>query len=384
MPLAIDDLITPPTVDQVFNTFVASLESLGVPASGWRKGGVPSTILRVVAVMYQAFAVLIALFVRSGFLETAVGPWLTTLADQVFNVQREDATFATGQVQVTNGGGGVFSFTADQVRFLWPQGVGQNKAYTNVSAFTLNPGDVKLIDVRAVEIGSGSTAPPGSIVAFETTLLGVTCTNLTAVVGNDAEADDDLRTRCRNKLAAISVRGPRGAYAYAVDSALRLDGTPVDINRSSISPDSSTGTVTVYCASPSGTPLSSDLDQVRANIEDVARPDSVTVDVLAVTSVPVTRTLTVWAKRTDGVSASDISTLADAALTSAISTYPIGGIPKPPDTQGYLYASFIEGAAEGAHPSIYDVDGAGSDVALSPGQVATLASTITVNIVDVP
>lgn len=131
-------------------------------------------------------------------------------------------------------------------------------------------------------------------------------------------------------------------------------------------------------------PLSTDLVFVNTSIENIARPDSVTVSVLAVNPVPLTRTLTVWAKRTDGVSASDIAALVNTALVNAISTYPIGGIPKPPSTQGYLYASFIEGVVEGAHPSIYDVDGAGSDVAMSPGDVITLTTTVSVNVVDVP
>jgi hypothetical protein len=94
-------------------------------------------------------------------------------------------------------------------------------------------------------------------------------------------------------------------------------------------------------------------------------------------------TLTVWAKRVEGVSASDIQTFVNDALVAAIAAYPIGGIPKPPSIQGYLYADYLAGVVLGAHSSIYDVDGTGTDVALNPDEVVTLATTVNVRIVEV-
>lgn len=383
MALSIDDLFTPLTEDQVLDTFLDILRTFGIPVDSWVVGGVARTILRVVARTYSGFTQVMALFVKAGFLESATGPWLTLLARNVFGVERVEATFATGAVTMVNSGGGVYGpFAAGEVNFLWPAA---GKVYTNTDPFTLNPGATLTVNIEAVELGSASSAVPGAISAFQTPLLGVTVSNAAAVVGTDAQSDPDLRTECRNKLAAISVRGPRGAYAYAVTAAVRGDGTPVDINRASISPSSSTGVVTVYVASASGVPSPSDIQYVVDSIESIARPDSVTCNVLAATAVPYSANLTVWAKRTDGVTAQQITDLVNTALINAFETYPVGGIPKPPSTQCYLYAEYVAGVVQGAHASIYDVDGAGSDVALSPGQVATLATpTITVRIVDVP
>jgi hypothetical protein len=379
--LSVESLIVPTTEDQVFEIFLTELETLGIPARSWRQGGVARTILRVVAKAYAAFAVLMANAVRAGFLETASGAWLTLLAYYVFGVTRRPATFATGILTISNTGGGVFEWQPGELRALWTD---EKKAYTNQDHVILNPSDVLNIAIIAVEQGAASSAPPGAITSLETTFLNVTVTNAEAVVGSDEESDVDLRLACRNKLGAISVRGPRGAYAYAVRAATRGDGTPVDINRISISPSSSTGVVTVYVASPTGTPTPTDIDYVKASIEDIARPDSVTANVLPVTEVPFARTLTVWARRTDGVSAADIKALVERALVVEIASYPIGGIPKPPSTTGYLYSDFVSGVAKGAHASIYDIDGAGSDFALAPGQVATLASpSISVRIVEV-
>lgn len=386
MALAIDDLIKPITEEQTLETFLSILETLSVPARSWRKGGVARTILRVVAATYAGYTQLMSAAIKAGFLETATGDWLTLLARYVFNVERRVATFATGELTLTNIGGGVYIVAAEARRFLWSA---EGKAYVNVAGFTLNAGSPGAptsitIDVRAVEVGSDSSAPPGAIDALETTMAGVSVTNVASVVGSNAESDAELREACKNKLAAISVRGPRGAYAFAVRAALRPDGTPVDINRLSISPSSSTGTVTVYVASPSGAPSAADIGYVRDSVEEIARPDSVTAYVLPATTVPFSRTLTVWAKRTDGVSSEDVKKLVEDALVVEIAEYEIGGIPKPPSTQGYLYADFIAGVAKGAHASIFDIDGSGSDLALNPGEVATLASVVVdVHIVEV-
>lgn len=375
----IDTLLATPTEDQVFDGFIATLETLGIRATTWRVGGTARTILRVVAKAYLAFALVVAASVRSFFLETATGSWLTLLAANVYGVARPPASFANGQVQVSNTLGGVYPQAAGAVRFLGATG----KAYTNVAAFVLNPGATLTLDVSAVELGSASSAAPNTITRLETTLVGVTVTNPEAVVGSDGATDVQLRALCKAKLAAISVRGPRGAYEYAVNAAVRLDGSPVDVNRSQISRQSSTGTVTVYCASPSGAPSGSDLGFIRDSIEAVARPDSVTCNVLAATEVPLTRTLTVWARRVEGLSATDLEALVNAALIAAITDYPIGGLPKPPSTQGYLYADFIAGVVKSAHASVYDTDGTGSDVALNPGEVVTLATTLIVKIMEV-
>lgn len=380
MASSITELFQPITADEAMETFLSTLETLGIPAKSWREGGVARTILRVVAITYAAFTVVMVAFIKSAFLETAEGKWLRAVAYYVFGVEARDATFATGQAQLSNTGGGIFTYDPDTFRIINPT---SKKAYANTEAFTLNPGDVKLVAFRAVEIGSASSSGPGTITELETPLAGVTVTNPASFVGLDDADDDEVRKLCRAKVASVSVRGPRGAYEYAVRVAKLIDGTPVNINRHSVSPSSSTGVVTVYVASPSGAPTTADIDAVKEAVELYARPDSVTANVLAATEVPVSRTLTIWAKRIDGVSADSLKANVDAALTAELATYPIGGIPKPPATQGYLYADFLSGVCKATHTSIFDVDGEGSDVALNPGQVAILTATTEVRLVDV-
>lgn len=380
MALSIDALTASLTPDEVNESFLSILETLGMPARSWRKGGVARTILKTVATTYSSFTYVMSLAIKGGFLETATGDWLTLLAKYVYGVDRRVSTFATGNVRFVNIGGGVYPWLADQVKVTWTAG---KKSYVNTAPFTILGGATITVPFRAVEAGSASTVTPGGIDALETSMPGVAVTNLTSIVGTDAETDEDLRQRCRDKLSALSVSGARGAYAYAAKSAVRSDGTPVDVNRIAISPSSSTGVVDIYVASATGAPVPGDLAYIRDAIEDV-RPDTVTVNVGAATPVALTKSLTLWARRTPGVSAADIASLAQSALTAMVQSYPIGGIPKPPSTQGYLYADNIAGTAKSAHPSIFDVDGVGSNLAINPGQVAVLATTITVSIVDVP
>lgn len=378
--IPIDELTTPLTEDQVFESFLQILEDLSVPARTWRKGGARRTILRVVARTYAGFTSLMAAAIKAGFLDTATGPWLTLLAYYVYGVTRIPATFATGLLSFTNTGGGMYSYSPDEVRIL---NTATGKAYRNTSSFTLNPGDTNIyVDVEAVEAGSASSATPDTVTQLETTILGVTVTNPVALVGTDEESDEALRQRCRDKLSTLSPRGPRGAYRYAVLSAKRLDGSPVDINRVQVSSDPETGVVTLYAASPSGAPSAEDLDAARLNIEEVARPDTVTVNLYAATPVAVASALTVWATRTEGIGVDDYREDVLLALAKDISLYPIGGIAKPPSTQGYLYGDHIAGVAEAANPSIFDVDGADDDIALAPGEVPVLSATVDVRIVE--
>lgn len=373
------DLITPVTEDQFNETTLSALESLGIPARSWRTGGTYRTILRIVARTYAAFSGLVVAAIAGGILETSRGGWLTLLARYVYGIERPDATFATGVLKFTNAGGGVFNFAIGEVTAIDDV---TGKAYVNDEAFTLNPGDVKSISIVAKELGTASNANPGDIARLETTLLLVSVVNETPVLAQDAMVDDDLIALCKAKLGTLSNGGPRRAYAFAVRSSKRPDGTAVNINRLTISPSSSIGVVTIYVAAPAGAPDPLDVGYIVDNVELLARPDCVTANVLAASAVAYTRTLTVWATARDGLTEAAIRAAVLSNVDNAIAVYPIGGIPKPPSVQGYLWADLVGALAKAADPSIYHVEGTGADMALSEGKVATLALTVNVRIVQ--
>ncbi len=378
--ITIEDLITPVTEDQFVERFLVSLETLGIPARSWRPGGVYRTILRVLAATCASFSDEQVKFTRSGFLELAQGNWLTFVAFYIYGVARPESTFATGPVTLVNSGGGDYNFTPGQFRVF---NTALGKTFKNTTTFDLDPLGTVTTEFEAVEIGSASSSATAQIDGVETAYDGqITASNADPILGSDAMADVDLRQLCKDSLGARSVFGPRGAYRYAIRTALRTDGTPVDINRMSISPSSSTGLVTIFVASPSGVPIAGDVTAVEENIEALARPDTVTVSTSAVTEVTITRALTIWAEKQEGLRAADLEALALEAILRLNRDYPIGGIRKS-TAQGYFYADKLEGIVQGAHAAIYDVDGTGSDVALAAGEVAVLDVTIAaVNIVD--
>lgn len=376
----VESLVTPLTSDQSLEVMLSSLETIGVKARSWRKGGSLRTILRVVATLYAAWTVVLVAFVKSAFLETAFGGWLDLLGANVYGVTRRPAAFAEGSLTITNSGASIYSFVAGELRFLNST---TGKAYTNTLAFDLNPGDVVTTTIRAVEIGTASSASTGDVDELETFLLGVTCTNAAPIIGVDEESDEDYRAHCKERIAALSPNGPRDAYAYAIREAKLPTGSPTTINRWGISRSSSTGTVTIRLATASGVPSVAEVDAVKESVERYARPDTVTASVAAGTGVTVTRTITVWARRVDGVDAAGIKALVDAEILALSSTYPVGGIPKPPSSAGYFWSDRLKIAAGRAHESIFEVDGEGADVALTSSQFPVLAITVDVRIVDV-
>lgn len=377
MPLPIDMLMAAVDEDTANEKLLDIIETIGIPARSWRKGGALRTLIRACSRTYADATKLSAEFVRSAFLDSSSGGWLKILATNVFGITPREASFAVGKVLFTNGGGGIHAYGVEQLRMRGLNG----KTYTNTEALALAALGTALIAVRAVEVGSASSAGPGTITELLTPLLGVTISNPASVVGTDDESNEELRAHCRSARAARSLNGPRGAYDLAVREAKRLDGSSVDINRISQPQAGSDGTVRLYLASPSGEPLTSDLDIVRTSIENIARPDGVKALVSAAAAKPINLDMTVWARKTAGLDESGLRSLVLNALTLLVRDYPIGGIAKSPfSTQGYLYEGALGGAAKSAHPAVFDTDGA-VDVPLAPGEVAVLTANVTVRFV---
>lgn len=390
----IDELFTPPTEDEIFDTFISTLITLGIPADGWRKGGVARTILRIVAVLYAGFALIISTIAKAGYLDTATGGWLSMLARFVYGVDRIVATYATGQVTVHNGGGGVYAFEIGEFKC---KASGTEKVYTNVSRVpavgNFNPGDTLTFDVIAVELGTDSNAAPGTVDTLVSNITDGTVTNAAAIVGQDAELDEDLRQRCRDSLGALSPFGPRGAYRFAIRSAKLPSGAAVNVNRVYLQPFSSTGRELAYVASPSGSVSAPELDAITDSVEDLARPDTDTFELHSASAVNYTATVTVYAKKTKGIAAADIQDAVNRRLIDFVEVYPIGGRVKPSTTQGYLFAQSLAEAAKAstndtteadkaALATIWLVENSGADLPLNIGEVAALATTVIVRITE--
>ena len=384
--VTIQELLTPVTAAQMRVTMVQALKTLGIPADQWKVGGIASTILTVCATMLAGFSTMLVQGIGSGFLTTATGGWLSLVAYYVYGVTRPAATFANGTLTLTNSGGGVYSYAPYQATFFDPV---SKQTYANTQAIALGALGTQTVAIACTVAGSAGSAPPGEITGLSTAMLGVNVSNPTACVGQDAMSDANLVLLCQAKLGASSVRGPRSAFAYAIQVAVNaVNGAPVNINRSSISRSSHTGTVTIYISSPSGTVDANDLLGVENAIESGvpglsppfsgARPDCVTVNVYAATPVNYSEAITVWCQALPGYTTSLVQQAVEDALTAYFAAYPIGGLTS--DTGTGIFATGIDGVCQAAIPGIFAVEG-NFDTPLLPGQVAVDATTVTVRLV---
>lgn len=384
------ELTTPLTKAEVEAAIYSTLNALGVTTTSWKSGAVARTIIAGVSIVLASMSSLQQRIAESGFLELSSGDWLELVARLVYDVEKDDGTFATGNVQLDNTGGGLFNVAIGDLVVL---NTASSKTYRNTAAFTLNPLQTGLlVPVRAEEIGAASTANPGAIDDFVTVLLNVTVTNPTALVGSDEETDADLRARCLAKTGVLSPNGPGDAYRFLALSAKRDDGATVDVTRVTTVADGS-GNVTVTVGSATGVvsgtigDTTTDLGAVDEAIQTQAVPLAVTATIQSATALSVDVTATVWVRNTVGLTASELQTKISTALTNYLATSPIGGFIKVAPN-GFVFVDALEGVISETVGSSFLVDvevtTPAADVAVATTEAPVGGTfSVTVNLVDV-
>jgi hypothetical protein len=326
--VSLEALITPLTREQAKASIYAVLAAVGVNTTTWKSGAVVRTIIAALAIIVAAFSALVANLARSGFLDYSTGDWLTLLARYVYGVERLTSTQGTGTITLINTGGGVFTLDPGD---LVVKHATTNKTYTNTATISLGAfATLTDVPVIAVELGTASNANPGTITTFESSLLGVTVTNTTAVVGTDDESDPLLRVRCREKLGSLSPNGPWDAYAYVAKTAKRADGSLIGVTRVHSKKDGY-GNVYVYCATATGgvtgdnTDPDTDLGAIALQIQKSAEPLGVTSHTLSAVAKSVNLVYQVWLYNTSGLTDAQVQALIATELTRYASAAPIGG-----------------------------------------------------------
>lgn len=380
--MTLEELTTPATKAEVEAAIYAALAARGVATTTWKPGAVVRTLIAGVAIVIGAASTLQAAIAKSGFLALARGDWLTLVARYVYGVERDEGSFAAGEVELDNAGGGVYSVAVGDLVVL---NTDAGKTYRNTAAFTINALETGVVvPVQADEIGSASTAATGEIDALVTSLLGVTVSNPSAIVGTDPEEDPALQARCAEKLGTLSPNGPKDAYAFVARSALRTDGTSVGVTRVRVLADGGVGAVTVYVANATGGITGSsgdpetDLGAVHDAIQTQAVPLAVTESTFSATPETIAVTYEIWLHDTLGVTAATVEEEIEAELVDFFASQPIGGFTIPPDS-GRVYLSAIEAVIGGVYPEHtikLVVTLPAADVALSANEVP-VAGTVT-------
>lgn len=392
----IQQIVTPLTPDQARAAVQNIIIALGIPANQWAAGGRASSLLTGAGNILSMLSGQLANGVAALFLPTAVlqsNGVIQLLAQYFYGVIVPQATFASGLVTLTNTSGAIYNVAAGQFTVT---NIRTGASYTNPNAFTLNAGSSANVTFAATVAGSSGNANPGDITGIGTPLLGVTCTNVASFVGRDALTNQQVYQLCIDSLGARSVRGPRGAYGFAISgtdfvtgaplATNAVTGAPVNINRWTISFASHTGQATVVICGPDGTTDPGDLTGVVASVEQNARPGGVTATVSPATPVPYAATLTPWVVAPSSVAAATIQSAIATGITAFMSSpdNPIGGQTADDDSSpggltgllgGSVFAAAAAAVASIGGCRLISLQGA-TDIALSSMQVATDSVTV--------
>jgi len=271
------DLIPSKTAAQLRDAVLARLTALGFPVTSWGDGGVARTLVEGFAWVVADARVALMLVAKGGLLDEAEGAWLSLLSKSVFDLERILATFAVGEVTLTEGAGsGPHTITAGQM-IVGRNGSGSTPArrFVAVTGGTLNPSGTLNIRVKAEEPGTGFNLAHGDVAFLFTPLPGVTvsaasnwltATNCTPAV--DEETDARLRQRCRDRWATLGSGFTRAAVRYWCTSALFSDGSSVGCTRVGFATPPGDGSYVVYVAGATGGLGSTGVTRLQAVLEE--------------------------------------------------------------------------------------------------------------------
>lgn len=415
-----DDLIANETITSVRNRVIGYAAAAELAITSWIPGDVAEQMLQTFALALYAGSLTISSLTR-GYtsLDTSVDPGdldpydatninkdpvpglLSSFGLNTFFTKRIDATFATGFYTLTNNGTSAQTFGPESLTLTWTanspptpaptyRNVADVSIYTNPGGtVTLAAGDSLTFPVAAEQIGTRSNAPPSSL-SLTTTLPGCSGTNAEPVLGTDRESADYFRARCREAPARVSLAGPGDAYRYFAKT--NLDGTPllngsaspVNITRTYVSQDSTTGIVNVFFASPAGAATSEDVTAANTNIETqcFAVPGCITYTGLAAVEVSLHPVGSGRIRARSGMTTTALQNAVKqaivAALVAAFAGFPIGGFDQT-DGAGVIYTTDLRAIVATAYPGLYDAlitTPAGATTPIALGQVATLINTV--------
>jgi uncharacterized phage protein gp47/JayE len=383
----LESLMQPTTKDEWQASIYQVLTLLGTDVTSWKSGSVVPAIVTGVSVVAGALSSSISYLANSGFVRSATGAGLDLKSEGDYNVTRIPSTFAKGNVLVQNVSGGVYALSPGDLIVANPT---TGKEYANTQSVTIGAGEVNLsIEVQAVESGSASTSGSGQITQLVTSLNGVSLSNPTALVGQDAESDYDYRRRCLESIGAISPNGPADAYSYVARTATRnADGSAIGVTRVREVKDLS-GHLTVYCATATGGvpgtvgDPDTDLGKIQSEFDLLCEPLCVDSMATAATEKVVPVAYQVWMYNDSGMTEADITGKIATKLAQWFSARPIGG--DIISANGYVFHSQLQAEIGDEIDEIFRVAvvSPSADVAILGNEVPVLGA-ITATITQLP
>lgn len=366
MTIDIDTLLTRSTAASIWKYGLELAQALGLVPTSWRVGDPTRATFKFVADILGTYDAMVSEFIYAGWLSKARGDWLTVLAEELYGVTREAATYATPTVTLTNTGGGYYPLEVGDVTV---KSTLSGQTYHSTQGGTLAAGTSLTLTFEADAVGSAGAVGVDEIDELVTTLLGVTIAGNTTAIGVDEQGDDDLKEACRNTLGALSPNGPPDAYAYVAKNSALTGVT--EVTRARAVEDSTTGIVTVYLAGASGSVTAGAVTAVQSAIDIWARPLTIRATAVNSTEVVIPLTVTLGGTGIPVGIASDVS-IAYAALLSGVD---IGGLVARSAIVAALHSLLV---AKGVTSPTVTLTLPAADVQLATGQIG-IAGTVTVS-----
>jgi hypothetical protein len=386
MAASLTELLKDLTPTGLLTDLLAVGKALGLSTTAWQPGepirGFAEVFCSWLAPQWNG-TVLPAL--RALWLDYASGDWLTLGAWVMYGVHRKRESFATGPaITVENRAGGFWTINTGDIRFENADG----KTFSNIDGGTLaswpGTGDYPELELifKADEAGTDSDTPAGTIsgvypdVPVQAPGEGIYLqTNVSALVGQDEETDDELKERCRLSTGPLSPAGPTEAYQFVALSTRRpaaddpepqrllvtKEGdTAVNVNRCRVI-NAGGGVVNVRLASPAGeasgdvSTAGSDVYLANQAIQTLVVPIGITANVSTAAAQLQTIALSLEVLRESHVTAADAEAAAKAAVEVFFRTFPIGARALPSTSTRYLVMEEVRAIAKASIPGIYNV-----------------------------
>jgi hypothetical protein len=380
MAAPITDILKPLTEQEILDLFLEAAATIGLPTTAWQTGEPHYAILEVMArVIARLWNDGILPLLSAPFLDYTFGDILTIVAFALYGTLRYDATFAEGPGLVENQGTEVFAFSAGDIRIRGKNG----KIFSNTTGGNLDPWDgvsdyptIEGMTFRAEEAGTASTLVQGvDPLEILSDQIGIVITQTSAWVGQDAERDDDLRTRARGQAAERADGGPKLAYERVLRSTKRADGSTIPVTRVYVPPPPGDGTLPIYVASPSGAITSEDVELLQAAVAAQVEPLCTVPTIISATAKTVNVSATEFVRKGAVPANVDLVSLGTVALVEFFRTAPIGGFyTESTQLVGYVYIDEIKSIVSGSHPAVYLVQAVGSDVEIAASEVPVLGT----------
>lgn len=303
----------------------------------------------------------------AGYRSTAPIEWLRLHAIEFFGLPVQTAGYATTTIQATNTSGnaypstGVFEPGELRVVFDETKAIYENTATVALPPAQLSPlvASVTTFPARAIDPGTASNAGIGDINRLESALEGVTVTNTQAALTNDDESAESINQRIDARIGLFGVLGAgsisSGGPSTAVESialsgrdsgggCLRPDGSRVQVTRTKLVRDDTTGTSRLYVGDDDGPLDTGDLAIVDAEVQWYGERICSNVGALNVVKNTITVNASMTIRKTSLTNA-EIEAAVTAGFPAAALAVPIGGFDLATDG---VPIEYIEGAVRGA------------------------------------